>query len=65
MTIVAQRPKLAPYIDEMCMTLSRALGIDVNRINIKGKTTEGMGFEGEGKGISAQCVAAVAELQRL
>ena len=65
MTIVAQRPKLAPYIDEMRMTLSRVLGIDVNRINIKGKTTEGMGFEGEGKGISAQCVAAVAELQRL
>lgn len=60
-TIVAQRPKLAPYIDEMRRTLARELGVEPERVNIKGKTTEGMGFEGEGRGMSAKCVATLAE----
>lgn len=60
-TIVAQRPRLAPYVDAMRTVISGALGIAPQRVNIKGKTTEGMGFEGEGLGISAQCVATVEE----
>lgn len=61
MTIVAQRPKLAPYMDEMRRTLARELGVAAECVNVKGKTTEGMGFEGEGRGMSAQCVATLAK----
>ena len=45
----------------MRRTLARELGVEPERVNIKGKTTEGMGFEGEGRGMSAQCVATLAE----
>ena len=58
-TIVAQRPKLLPYIDKMQSTLADAMGIDKSRVNVKGKTTEGMGFEGTGEGMSAYCAASV------
>lgn len=54
-TIVAQRPKLAPFIPTMRENLVRALGIDA--VNVKATTTERMGFEGEEIGISAQAVA--------
>ena len=60
-TIVAQRPKLAPYVEAMRTVLAGALGMPRHRVNIKGKTTEGLGFEGEGLGISAQCVATVED----
>ncbi|MES9927528.1 MAG: 2-C-methyl-D-erythritol 2,4-cyclodiphosphate synthase [Candidatus Thiodiazotropha sp. 6PDIVS] len=53
MTIVAQKPKLAPYIDDMCETLASDLQIELNRVNIKATTTEGMGFTGRGEGIAA------------
>ncbi len=60
-TIVAQRPKLLPYIDNMRAVLAGAMGISEERINVKGKTTEGMGFEGTGEGMSAYCTASVIE----
>lgn len=60
-TIVAQRPRLAPYIDKMRTVLADAMGISETYINVKGKTTEGMGFEGAGEGISACCTASVIE----
>ena len=55
-TIVAQRPKLASYMDSMKRNVAQGLGIAPERVNVKATTTEGMGFEGEGLGISAQAV---------
>ena len=56
-TIVAQRPKLAGYLPEMAANLRAALGTDA--VNVKATTTERMGFEGEGLGISAQAAVLV------
>jgi 2-C-methyl-D-erythritol 2,4-cyclodiphosphate synthase len=53
MTIVAQRPKFAPYIEAMRGCLAEDLKLDVQRVNIKATTTEGMGFTGRGEGIAA------------
>jgi len=58
-TIVAQRPKLAPYIGRMRENLARALMIGISQVSVKATTTEGLGFEGEGLGISAQAVAKI------
>ncbi len=56
-TIVAQRPKLAPYITLMKSNIASALECDPDRINIKATTTEGLGFAGRGEGIAAYAVA--------
>lgn len=55
-TIVAQRPKLAPYMPDMRRRVAAGLGVGEERVNVKATTTERMGFEGEGVGISAQAV---------
>ncbi len=55
-TIVAQEPKLRPYIEDMRENLSAALNIPVNRISVKAKTEEGLGFTGSGEGMAAQAV---------
>lgn len=55
-TIVAQEPKLSPYIDEMRKNISQALGIEKEQISVKATTTEGMGFTGKGDGMVAFCV---------
>ena len=55
-TIIAQAPKMRPYIDDMRANISSALGIDVDRVGIKATTEEGLGFTGEKLGISAQAV---------
>lgn len=55
-TIVAQRPKLRPYIDEMRLHLARAMGVEEGRVSVKATTTEHLGFEGEELGISAHAV---------
>lgn len=63
-TVIAQRPKLAPYIGEMVDKIAVACGVCVSRINVKATTTEELGFEGRGEGISAHAVVllqAVAE----
>ena len=52
-TIVAQRPKLAPYVQAMRERLSAALKIELSRISVKAKTTESMGFCGRGEGIES------------
>ena len=59
-TAVMQQPKIAPHIDKMRKNLSEALGIGIDAVSIKATTTEGMGFEGEGKGISAMAAATLA-----
>ncbi len=55
-TIIAQKPKMAPYIEDMRKNIAGRLGIDINQVNIKATTEEGLGFTGEGLGISAQAV---------
>jgi len=60
--VCAQRPKLAPYIDEMRRNIADTLEIDVEQISIKATTTEGLGFEGRGEGISAQAVCLIEKL---
>ena len=59
-TVIAQQPKLAAYIPQMRENIANALGIDISFVSVKATTTEGMGFEGEGLGISAHCVAMIA-----
>ncbi|MCH5186049.1 MAG: 2-C-methyl-D-erythritol 2,4-cyclodiphosphate synthase [Oscillospiraceae bacterium] len=58
-TIIAQRPKIAPYTDEMSENIASALGVDKDRINVKGTTTEKLGFEGRGEGIAASAVCLI------
>ena len=55
-TVLAQRPKLRPYIDEMRVRISANTGIAIDRISIKATTEEGLGFTGEGLGIAAHAV---------
>ncbi|MBE6617832.1 MAG: 2-C-methyl-D-erythritol 2,4-cyclodiphosphate synthase [Ruminococcaceae bacterium] len=61
MTIVAQKPKLSPYIIPMREKLASVLGISVDRINVKATTEEKMGFTGRGEGISAHAVVILKE----
>lgn len=56
-TVIAQEPRLAPYIAEMRASVAADLNIDIDNVNVKATTTERMGFEGRGEGISAQAVA--------
>lgn len=60
-TIVAQRPKLAANIDRMRATIATDLQIEIDAVNVKATTTEGMGFEGRGEGISAYAVALLQQ----
>jgi 2-C-methyl-D-erythritol 2,4-cyclodiphosphate synthase len=56
LTIVAQRPRLAPYVDAMAATLAEDLGCPTARVNVKATTSERMGFTGRGEGIAAFAV---------
>lgn len=56
MTISAQKPKLSPYIEKMRTNIADALNTNVENISVKATTTEKLGFEGRGEGISATCV---------
>ena len=58
-TIVAEEPRLSPHTPHMKVAIAEALGIDPVRVNIKGKTTDGLGFTGTGEGMAAYCVVAV------
>ena len=60
-SIVAQAPKLAPFIEGMRTALSSDLRIELTRVNIKATTTEGMGFTGQGEGIAAHAVVLLNE----
>lgn len=56
-TIIAQKPKMAPHIEEMRKNIASALDIDISKISIKATTEEGLGFTGRGEGISSQSIA--------
>lgn len=58
-TIIAQRPKMAPHIEKMRENVAEALRIDIDQINIKATTEEGLGFTGSGEGISSQAIACL------
>ena len=55
-TVIAQRPKLAPYIEMMRENIAARLLIDKNQVNVKATTEEGLGFTGQGQGISSQAI---------
>ncbi len=55
-TVCAERPKLSPYIEEMRKNIAESAGIDISCVSVKATTEEGLGFTGEGKGISATAV---------
>ena len=60
-TVIAQAPKLRPYIDEMEENVAKCLGIDVSQVNIKATTEEHLGFTGREEGISSQAVCLLYE----
>ena len=61
-TIVCQRPKLAPYIGAMQKNIAKVLMLDEDCVNVKATTTEELGFEGKGEGISSTAVALIDKI---
>lgn len=60
-TIVVERPKLAPFVAQMRANLAARLGIALEAVSVKAKTSEGMGYTGDGRGIAAFAVATIEE----
>ncbi len=58
-TVIAQRPKLAPFIDKMRANIAESCGLDIDDVSVKATTEEKMGFTGEGLGISAHAVVLI------
>ncbi len=58
-TIIAQKPKMSPYIEQMRRNIADDCGIEIDKVNVKATTEEGLGFTGEGKGISAFAVCII------
>lgn len=61
-TVVAQEPKLRPYIGQMEVNIANALHLQKNQVNVKATTEEGLGFTGNGQGISAYAVCALTSI---
>lgn len=61
-TVVAQRPKLAGYIPQMEQNLANRMRVEKNQVNVKATTTEKLGFEGEGLGISTYAVCTIEQV---
>ena len=64
-TIIAQKPKMRPFIDQMRENIAKTLGIELSRVNVKATTEEGLGFTGRGEGISAQAVCLLSGVDEL
>ena len=60
--VIAQRPKLLPYIPQMAENIAKTLGLEKNQVNVKATTEEGLGFTGTGEGISAQAIALLSSV---
>jgi 2-C-methyl-D-erythritol 2,4-cyclodiphosphate synthase len=58
-TIIAQKPKIAPYIDEMRVRIAELLEADITQVNVKATTSEKLGFTGRGEGIAAQTTVLI------
>lgn len=63
-TVIAQRPAVAPYRREICQALGGALGLSPSAVSVKGKTNEGMGWIGMGEGLACIAVATVIASER-
>ena len=61
-TVIAQAPKLAPYINEMRRKIASALGMDIGAVSVKATTEEGLGFSGEKLGIAAHAVCLIESI---
>lgn len=61
-TIIAQKPKLRPYIEQMEQNIATCLGIELNQVNIKATTEERLGFTGREEGISSQAICSLASI---
>lgn len=61
-TIIAQRPKLAPYRPQMAENIAQALHLPVERVSVKATTEEGLGFTGSGEGISSQAITLLTDM---
>ena len=61
-TIIAQRPKMLPHIEMMRKNIAEALKIEVDQVNVKATTEEGLGFTGSGEGISSQAICALTSV---
>ena len=60
-TVIAQRPKLSPYIPSMVENISKALDLSVDNLNVKATTEEGLGFTGSGDGISSHSICSIVK----
>ena len=60
-TVIAQAPKMAPYIEKMRENIARVLEVEVDRVNVKATTEEKLGFTGRKEGISAHCVCLIED----
>ncbi len=63
-TVIAERPRLTPYLPRMRQAIGEALGLDAARVNVKASTNEGIGALGRGEGIAAIAVALLSETER-
>jgi len=63
-TIVAERPRLSPHTQRMKQVIAEVLGIEEGRVNVKSKTTDGLGFTGAEEGMAAYCVVMLSRIQR-
>ncbi|MDD5795155.1 2-C-methyl-D-erythritol 2,4-cyclodiphosphate synthase [Clostridium sp. HCP1S3_B4] len=59
--IIAQKPKMAPYIEQMKKNIALALNIDISKVNVKATTEEGLGFTGKSEGISSQSICLIED----
>ena len=64
-TIIAQRPKMAPHIEKMRENIAQTLGLEIDQVNVKATTEEGLGFTGTGEGISSQAICAIEKITNL
>ncbi len=61
-TVIAQKPKMAPFIEQMRKNIAEDLNVDFSLVSVKATTEEGLGFTGEGKGIAAHAVCIIENL---
>ena len=60
--VIAQKPKMAPFIEQMRKNIAADLGVDISFVSVKATTEEGLGFTGEGKGIAAHAVCIIENI---
>ena len=60
-TLILQKPKIAPYINDIRENLARTLDMPINKVSVKATTTEGLGFTGRGEGIAAHAVVLLED----